>query len=122
MFSTRSGDEGRMPLELARTPELTREQLAQLLRNADVADDRLRDHVRIITGPQPYRHDHYSADQFYRVDAAAGTVHNTYGQRVLRVTLNFVRTLAKALAEQTPDKAKATMYQIGRSWGEANIR
>jgi predicted hydrocarbon binding protein len=111
-----------MALELARTPDLIREQLTRRLRNATVADDRVRDHVRIITGPQPYRHGHYAADQFFQADPRAGVVTNIYGQRMLRGTLHYLRALARALVAQGPDKATAVLSKIGRAWGEANIR
>jgi predicted hydrocarbon binding protein len=111
-----------MPLELARTKEMTREQLTRTLRNATVADDRTRDHVRIIAGPQPYRHAHYSADQFFQADSRAGIVTNIYGQRVLRGTLDYLGALTRALNARDPAKAAAVLYRIGRTWGEANIR
>ncbi len=106
-----------MTLELARTPELNRDALDRTLRNPLVADDRIRDHVRIITGPQPYRHAHYSADQFFETDAA-GRLRNIYGQRSLRVSDNFLHGLAQALGEHAPAKSAAVLFQIGRAWGE----
>jgi uncharacterized protein len=107
-----------MALELARTPESSRESLARSLRNPLVADDRVRDHVRIVTGPQPYRHAHYSADQFFQTDVAAGTVHNVYGQRALRASNYFLRALIESLDEQTPARKGELLYRIGRAWGE----
>jgi uncharacterized protein len=106
-----------MALELARTPEFNREILARSLRNPQVADDRIRDHVRIITGPQPYRHAHYSADQFFETDAA-GIVRNIYGQRSIRVSDNFLHSLAKSLADHAPARTADVLYQVGRAWGE----
>jgi predicted hydrocarbon binding protein len=107
-----------MALELARTPESNRESLARSLRNPVVADDRIRDHIRIITGPQPYRHAHFSADQFFKTDVARGTLENVYGQRSLRVTDDFPRALVESLTVQAPDKAPEILYKIGRAWGE----
>ena len=106
-----------MTLELARTPELNREVLARALRNPEVADDRIRDHVRIITGPQPYRHAHYSADQFFETDAD-GRLRDIYGHRAMRVSDNFLRALAHALGEQAATKTADILYQTGRAWGE----
>src|SRR5437588_168933 len=100
-----------MSLELARTPELTRDALARNLRSADVADDSRRDHIRIVTGPQPYRHAHHAAEQFFQFDAPAGVVRNVYGQRVLRVTGNFLRSLAKSLADHATERTDHIFYQ-----------
>ena len=64
-----------MPLELARTPELTRDALNRLLRNPAVADDARRDHVRIVTGPQPYRHAHFAVDDARERDRLVQEAH-----------------------------------------------
>src|SRR5262245_23490875 len=109
-------------LELARTPEMTRDALARSLRNAAVADDARRDHVRIVTGPQPYRHAHYAAEQFFQFEAAKGIVSNVYGQRVLRVTSNFIRSLATSLADHATERTDHLFYQLGRPWGTASMR
>lgn len=111
-----------MALELARPPESTRDAVARTLRNPAVADGGRRDHIRIVTGPQPFRHVHYSADEFFQVDSAAGIVSNVYGQRVLRVTDNFLRSLTSALKLEAPERADQVLYQIGRSWGAAIMR
>jgi uncharacterized protein len=111
-----------MPLELARTPESTRDALNRHLRNADVADDARRDHVRIVTGPQPYRHGHYAAEQFFQFDAPTGVVSNVYGQRVVRVTGNFLRALAKSLADHAVERTDHVLYQLGRAWGTASMK
>jgi hypothetical protein len=107
-----------MLLELARTPESSRETLARTLRNPQVADDRVRDYVRIITGPQPYRHAHYSADQFFETDAAAGTVQTVYGQRALWASDAFMQALNRSLTEHAPARVGEIRYGIGRAWGE----
>jgi uncharacterized protein len=111
-----------MPLELARTPEMTRDALARHLRNPDVADDSRRDHIRIVTGPQPYRHAHHAAEQFFQFDGPAGAVRNVYGQRMLRVTGNFLRSLAKSLADHATERTDHIFYQLGRSWGAAAMK
>jgi predicted hydrocarbon binding protein len=108
-----------MLLELARTPESNRERLARTLRNPQVADDRIRDYVRIITGPQPYRHAHYSADQFFETNPAAGTVHTIYGQRTLRASDAFLQALSHSLAEHAPERVGEILYRMGRTWGES---
>lgn len=111
-----------MALELARAPESTREAAARALRNPAVADGGRRDHIRIVTGPQPFRHAHYAADLFFQVDSPHGAVANVYGQRVLRVTDNFLRTLTAALERESPERADQILHQIGRAWGAATMR
>jgi len=111
-----------MPLEFARTPEMTRDEIARRLRNPAVADDIRRDYLRIVTGPQPYRHAHYDAEQFFQFDAPAGVVRNIYGQRMLRVTGNFLRALAKSLADHATARTDHLFYQLGRNWGAASMK
>ncbi len=84
-----------MPLELARTPEQARQAIAENLRNSSVADDRIREHVRIVAGLQPYDHSHFAADRFFQFDSSAAVVTNVYGQRMLRVTGNLLRSLRR---------------------------
>src|SRR5438105_4089017 len=110
-----------MPLELIRTPELAREYLTRTLRTTN-ADDRVRDHVRVVTGPQPYTHNHFAAAQFFQFDSAAGAVRDVYGRRLLRVTGNFIRALAAALANEAGDGADDLLYKLGFQWGAADMR
>ena len=111
-----------MALQLARTAEEARDHLARNLRNHDIADDRIRDHVRIVTGPQPYRHSYYAADEFMRIDTATGVAGNIYGQRVLRVTGNYLRALHKTIADEMGPRADVALYRLGYRWGEADAK
>jgi predicted hydrocarbon binding protein len=108
-------------VELARTPEQMRECLTRRLRT-DSADDRVRNHVRVVTGPQPYAHNHFAADQFFQFDPNAGAVHDLYGRRLLRVTGNFVRTLSERLATEVGEAAGSVLFKIGFRWGHADMR
>ena len=110
-----------MPLELTRTPDQVREYLKRNLRS-NSADDQVRDRVRLVTGPQPYAHSHYSADRFFRYDAAAGAVHDVYGRRLLRVTGNFLQALTATLSRESADAAPGVLYSIGSAWGAADFR
>src|SRR5260221_8286496 len=110
-----------MPLELARTPEQVRENLTRNLRSAS-ADDQIRGHVRLVTGPQPYAHNHYAADRFFHFDPAAGAVHDVYGRRLLRVTGNFLQALTATLEREAGPAAPDVLYKIGFAWGTADIK
>lgn len=111
-----------MALELARTPEQGRQTHAKNLRNPLVADDRIREHVRIVAGPQPFDHSHFANDRFFQFDLASGTTTNVYGQRVLRVTGNFLRSLRQTLVQELGDRAKSVLYDVGYRWGEIDIK
>jgi predicted hydrocarbon binding protein len=87
-----------------------------------VADDRIREHVRIVAGPQPYDHGHYAADRFFQFDAASGAISNVYGQRLLRVSGNFARSLRDSLTRELGDRAADALYDIGFRWGEADMK
>src|SRR5947209_4720632 len=110
-----------MPLEIARTADDVRDHLARHLRSAG-ADDETRDHVRVVTGPQPYKHTHYAADEFFTLDAATGAVRNIYGHRLLRTTGNFFRALHEALGQAAGAEAGELLYRTGFSWGAADMR
>jgi predicted hydrocarbon binding protein len=111
-----------MPLELTRTVEEAREHLSSHLRNETVDDARIREHVRIVAGPQPYDHCHFAADQFFQFDATSGAASNIHGQRLLRVTDNFLRSLSRALNDELGERAPETLYRIGRRWGDADVK
>src|SRR5258707_13678877 len=100
-----------MLLELARTPDQVREHLTRNLRSPS-ADDQIRGHVRLVTGPQPYAHSHHAADRFFRFDPDAGAVHDVYGRRLLRVTGNFLQALAATLARDAGAAAPDVLYKI----------
>lgn len=91
------------------------------LRNP-VADDRVRDHVRMVMGPQPYRHNHYFDDEFFRPDPATGIVTNVYGQRVLHVSEDFVTSLLAGLEHEVGDAAGEIMYKCGYQWGLEDMK
>lgn len=111
-----------MALELARTIEQSRQAASGNLRNGSVADDRIREHVRIVAGPQPYVHNHYAADRFFHFDLGSGRVTNVYGQRFLRATGNFLRSLQENLTRELGEGAAAALYDIGFQWGDADFK
>jgi predicted hydrocarbon binding protein len=111
-----------MTLELSRSPEDVRELMRQNLRSAN-ADDVIRDHVRVVLGPQPYKHNHFSADEFFFFDPARGAIRNVYGQRLLRSGENFIRSMIETLVQELGgEETGALLYQCGFSWGAADMR
>jgi hypothetical protein len=111
-----------MSLELARSTQQTLEHIIERLRHAEVADDHRRDHLRIVTGPQPYRHSYYSRDQFLFFDACKGTIQTVYGQRAFLTTGNFFRSLVEVLAGHGDSRVDELLEKIGRNWSEAMFR
>jgi len=110
-----------MSLELARTPEQTCDSLARNLRSAK-ADDCLRNHIRVVTGPQPYVHNYFAADRFFQFDPEAGAVQDVYGRRLLRVRDSFLHALTATLTQEVGAAASEALYNIGFRWGVADMR
>jgi predicted hydrocarbon binding protein len=102
-------------------PDQSVEAIKSTLRTP-LADDQARDRIRVLSGPQPYKHNHYTHDQFFRHDAASGSVTNVYGQRCLRVTEDFVHGLLGGLEEEVGDAAGEIMYKCGYQWGLADMK
>lgn len=82
------------------------------------ADGKIRDHVRILTGEQPYVHNHYTNDVYFRHDAQKGEIRNAYGQRVLQVPEDYIVSLSAALDDEVGSRsASEIMYKCGQRWG-----
>lgn len=92
-----------------------------MLIRTDRADDKVRDHVRSLPGEQPYVHNYYTNDRFFRHDPAKGTVETIYGQPVLRVTEDFVVGLAVGLEKEVGGAANEIMYKCGEQWGRRDM-
>lgn len=86
------------------------------------ADDKIRDHVRMTPGVQPFKHNYYTADQFYKHDRQQGVIRNVYGQRVLRVTEDFITGMLSGLEDEVGDRAGMVMYETGYAWGMQDMR
>lgn len=92
------------------------------LRNEGIADDQIRDRVRVIDGPQPYVHNHYYQDRFFLREPDKGIVRNVHGQRVLYVTEDFVTGLLAGLEDEVGDAAGEIMYRCGYQWGVEDMK
>lgn len=98
------------------------DQKSVLRLRTEKADDKVRDHIRMSPGAQPYKHNYYTSDQFYQRDRANGIIRNVYGQRILRVTEDFVTGLLYGLEDEVGDRAGMVMYQAGYAWGMEDMR
>lgn len=86
------------------------------------ADDKVRDHIRMSPGPQPYKHNYYTSEQFYDRQRDRGVIKNVYGQRVLRVSEDFITGILGGLEDEVGDRAAAVMYEAGFEWGMEDMR
>ncbi len=86
------------------------------------ADDKIRDHIRMTPGVQPFKHNYYTSDQFYQAQLEKGILRNVYGQRVLRVTEDFVTGMLAGLEDEVGDRAGMVMYNAGYAWGMEDMR
>jgi predicted hydrocarbon binding protein len=73
--------------------------------------------IRIVNGQQTYKHNHYTDDQFFKHDARRGVLTNVYGQRVVRVSEDFVVAVLGGLEDELGDAAGEIMYKCGYEWG-----
>ena len=93
----------------------------QLRQTGDAGEAR-RDAVKVHAGEQPYRHNYYSEDVFFQHDAVRGAVTNIYGQRVLRVSEDFITGLLGGLETVVGDAAGEIMYKVGYQWGVRDLQ
>jgi predicted hydrocarbon binding protein len=82
----------------------------------------LRDAIHVIEGPQPVRHNYYHDDRFFQQDRQTGILRNIYGQRVVRVTEDFIIGLLAGLEEEVGDAAGEIMYKAGYQWGLEDMK
>ena len=97
------------------------EKPLSLIRSS-AAPGEIRKKIRVVTGPQLFKHNHYTPEQFFRHDADRGVVTNVYGQRVLRVSEDFMVGLLGALEEEVGDAAGEIMYRCGYEWGMEDMK
>jgi predicted hydrocarbon binding protein len=94
-----------------------------LLRRPNVSDGRIKTLIQPIFGVQTYKHNHYYDDTFYRHDADRGTLHNPYGQRMMRVSEDFMVAMLGSLEDEVGNSAaREIMYKCGYQWGMEDMR
>ncbi|HEY1068044.1 MAG TPA: V4R domain-containing protein [Pirellulales bacterium] len=86
------------------------------------ADGEQHDGVRVVSGQQPFLHNHYYDRKFFQHNAAEGVVTNVYGQRCLRVSEDFVVAILGGLEEEVGDAAGEIMYKCGYEWGMEDMK
>jgi uncharacterized protein len=95
----------------------------ELLKRPNATDGKLEASIRSVAGVQPYEHNYYTNDSFYRHDAKRGVLKNVYGQRIMRVSEDFMIAMLGALEDEV-GQAGATeiMYKCGYQWGLEDMR
>jgi predicted hydrocarbon binding protein len=93
------------------------------IRRTGVSEGRVR---RVITpqlGVQSSKHNHYHDDEFYRPNRQDGTLQNCYGQRMIRVSEDFMVAMLGALEDEAGQNgAREIMYKCGYQWGMQDMR
>jgi uncharacterized protein len=88
----------------------------------EAAKGKLNDMVQVVRGKQPVRHNYYYDDSFFKHDPKTGIIENVYGQRVVRVSEDFITGLLGGLEEEVGDAAGEIMYKTGFQWGIEDMK
>ncbi len=79
--------------------------------------------IKPVIGFQPVKHNHYAAAEFYRHDVPEGRLENVYGQRVMRVSEDFIIAMLGSLEDEVGEQAaREIMYKCGYQWGLEDMR
>jgi predicted hydrocarbon binding protein len=88
------------------------------LRRPGVSEGTTQKVIAVRPGVQPYLHNHYHDREFFRHDHDRGTLTNPYGQRVMRVSEDFLVAVLGSLEDQAGQNgAREIMYKCGYQWG-----
>ncbi len=85
-------------------------------------DGTVKDRLRLVTGQQVYKHNHYTDDQFIKHDSQKGILTNVYGQRMLRANEDFLVAILGGLEDELGDAAGEIMYKCGYEWGIEDMK
>ncbi|CAN5370738.1 4-vinyl reductase [soil metagenome] len=89
-----------------------------LIRRRGVGDGVQQKTITARSGTQLAMHNHYFDREFYKHDPDRGTINNPYGQRVMRVTEDFLVAILGSLEDQAGQNgAREMMYKCGFQWG-----
>jgi len=95
---------------------------AELLRRPN-AEGKLEMSIKSVNGLQQYEHNYYTNEGFYRHDAKRGVLKNVYGQRIMRVSEDFMIAMLGALEDEVGQSAATEiMYKCGYQWGLEDMR
>lgn len=93
------------------------------LRRSGVSDGTIHKQIVVRPGVQPYLHNHYYDREFFRHDPDRGILSNPYGQRVMRVSEDFMVALLGSLEDQAGQNgAREIMYKCGFQWGMHDMK
>jgi predicted hydrocarbon binding protein len=94
-----------------------------ILRRPGIGDGTIKPVIEVRPGVQPYKHNHYHDQEFYRHDPSRGTLHNPYGQRMMRVGEDFMVAMLGSLEDEVGQSgAREIMYKCGYQWGMHDMR
>lgn len=87
------------------------------------AEETVHPTIECVPGWQPYEHNYYTPESFYRHDEKRGMLKNVYGQRVMRVSEDFMIAMLGALEDEVGQQAATEiMYKCGYQWGLEDMR
>jgi predicted hydrocarbon binding protein len=88
------------------------------------ADGELKPAIEVISGLQPYEHNYYTTEAFYRHDPARGLLTNVYGQRVMRVSEDFMIAMLGALEDEVGQAGATEIMKsfCGRAQAEFQVQ
>lgn len=94
-----------------------------LLRREGIANGTTHRQIQVRPGVQPYLHNHYHDREFFRHDPDRGVLTNPYGQRLMRVTEDFMVAVLGSLEDEVGQNgAGEIMYKCGFQWGLHDMR
>jgi predicted hydrocarbon binding protein len=90
----------------------------EFLKRDGVSDGRINRVIVPKNGVQAHWHNHYYDDAFFLHDAERGVLTNPYGQRLMRVSEDYIVAILGALDDVTgTNAAREIMYKCGYQWG-----
>jgi predicted hydrocarbon binding protein len=95
----------------------------ELIKRPNIDEGAITKTISVVHGVQPYLHNHYYEKEFYKHDPSRGIITNPYGQRVMRVTEDFLVAILGSLEDQAGQNgAREMMYKCGFQWGMHDMK
>jgi predicted hydrocarbon binding protein len=94
-----------------------------LLRRGGISDGSIKKTLSVVPGTQPYKHNHYHDQEFFKNDLEKGILTNPYGHRMIRVSEDFVVAMLGSLEDEVGQAgAREIMYKCGYRWGMRDMK
>ena len=77
----------------------------------------LQQRIPLNAATSKLQHNYYYDDKFFQHEPKTGILRNIYGQRVIRVSEDFITGLLAGLEEEVGEAAGEIMYKAGYQWG-----